>query len=244
MSEQLAHSVQIYKLDQGYFPHIRRRIIIRALVTYVIIGLIVTAFFWYKMPDIRVESYVIMSLFFLVVVIFALRKAIGRERESWETFELQVTETALTRRIASHPDITLTRDDVQKIEEAANGILVVRGPTFNQTIFIHYALQQREILRALLATWCPIGTITKKRWGPLTSIAIYVAMLGILAGAFASANKIVVTICAILVTGLFSWVAWYIYHCKHYDRRLRYSMWFMIFPVTAALIRAIILLQQ
>jgi hypothetical protein len=105
----------------------------------------------------------------LAALAFGAKKGIKRSRESWLSYELDIGEDFLTRRINDFPELEIQRHEITKIRESSTG-LRVETESKDRVIGIAPALVGYEDAKTRLSQWVvptqevQQGWITPARW--------------------------------------------------------------------------------
>jgi hypothetical protein len=105
----------------------------------------------------------------LAALALGAKKGIKRSRESWLSYELDIGEDFLTRRINDFPELEIQRHEITKIRESSTG-LRVETESKDRVIGIAPALVGYEDAKTRLSQWVvptqevQQGWITPARW--------------------------------------------------------------------------------
>jgi hypothetical protein len=139
------------------------------------------------------------ALLLATLITWAAVRTLDRQ---WATFQLTLTDEAISRSAAQVPDITIARASISAIEEYPETALVVRGATRRNAILIPVGLAGYAQVREQLATWQPITTRQGQRGLLLRCLglglipAVALTMLGM-----ASTPVLVLLIGAVILVG-------------------------------------------
>lgn len=178
-------------------------------------------------------------IFSLIVMIPAsgvsLYYNIKRQKRTYESFRLTITEDAVIREQADTPTITIPRNRINEISRTGSGIICIVGDSKMNAIGVPLQIANRRELERTLSEIRPI--ITKSPWAStviLQLIGIAVVIVGCPIGLLTE-DRLTITIsgiglCAFLVVGFVL-----IHRSKHFDRRMKRMSYLTIIPVLAIL---------
>jgi hypothetical protein len=152
-----------------------------------------------------------MMGFAVLGVVLGALVGIGRERQSWASYELLIDETHLVRKQYGMLDAEVKREDIVAIQEAASGELVVRTQNRAVFIWIPRVLNGYDEVRERLSSWREFEQVGSSepsgdprpvpQWVPagLSILAIVVAIVS--DGMFVKAGAF----CVFIVTALWNY---------------------------------------
>lgn len=174
--------------------------------------------------------------FLAVVLTLAVRRAIERARTELASFELHVSDDALSRTLADHADIAVRRADVTAIEEHPNG-LIVRGA--NRRLLVPRTVDGFGEVRERLREWAPIQEGPRRRSQEGFTLLLTAGALGAMAVLFTSTNPVVVVPLALVFVIGAVYTVWAVRRDEHVGAAMKRATWWMLLPAFAALLRAL-----
>jgi len=175
----------------------------------------------------------------IIPVLWGVRRSFRRQQLSWQSFELSLSSEGIRRRMTGYPDIHIRRDEIKRIDEHGEW-LVVRTTRPGPGLIIPKGLEGFEEVRHELLSR---HHVEKQRGSDhqrlVWSLLTVVATLGAFAVLALSTDPlIVVPLAAMMVIGA-GWAIWVVRRSPHIDERTKRTIWFVLLPALAAVIKAL-----
>jgi len=160
-----------YRLELDGFKAVKKRVILRIVVT-LLLALGIVSYFSY--PD-QIDPVMagVMLVIMILVGAHSIHEAIHRERVKWLSYCLTIDGDTIGRRIDGMPAVNIDRSEITKIEEGAGGLTL---RTAQSQVFVHVpsALQSYAEVRKTFMGIAPI--VAPSRIAGLASYAIVAAI--------------------------------------------------------------------
>jgi hypothetical protein len=167
---------------------------------------------------------------------YGLWNGVRRGRASWNSFQVTISDDAITRRVAFLPDFVLTRDSIVEITQNRRCDIAIRGRGLTKVIGVAADLDGLDEFCAMLAAWQPI-----KRRQPLlggnAGLLAGVATVAAYAGTFISRNPLIVVPAGLIIGVGLLYCAWFFWRSPHSDRRFRWWILIVILIAMSAFVR-------
>lgn len=216
------------------FREVRKKLLMANLYGYVI-GILAVALAFIVLREEPSDG----TIFTLIIMIPAsgvsLYYNLKREKRTYESFRLTITEDAVIREQANTPTITIPRNRITEIFRTGSGIICIVGDSKINAIGVPLQIENREELERTLSEIRPI--VTKSPWTPtviLQLIGLAVVIVGCPIGLLTE-DRIIITVsgigfCAFFVLGFVL-----IHRSKHFDRRMKRLSYLTIIPLLGIL---------
>jgi len=233
--------MQQFKVREGGFNEIRKKILMRMIPMLVIIGGTGIAISMVnsknKKDDINVLPFTIPL--FLVAGGFGLYRGTSRQKASYESYTLSIGNGLVTREQVNTVRIAIPFNDIQQITKHKAGSFIIKGKKASDLILIPAQIDNAAQLELTLQD---IKGITIKETESLLQkypAITALATMGLMICVYALQNKIIVGIAGTILIGLMLWSFFKMRSNKNIDNRTKNSSW-LIFIVLASVIGVMI----
>lgn len=183
--------------------------------------------------------------YLLAVLVIGTLLTTRSSRRSWSSFSVEFGPDFIARSQFRMPDVRLLRSDVVAVEEMAHRGLLVRTADSERFIFVPEGLDDYAGLRAGLAEWRPIRTVSAATHRQRQWLGISAALLAVIwmIATMLSANRFFVVPSAFGLSVFLLWAFIAAQRSLHLDRRTKFSMWFVVFPILVLTLKTVYLLS-
>lgn len=145
-----------------------------------------------------------MTLVYSLLAFFRLRSGIARHRTVFESYVLTLDEDCITREQHQTPVIKIRRNEIKSITRRGSGIIVIKGATRPDTIYIGRQVERPEELLTRLQQYAPVKVTTQSLYENY-GYALNIIAIGLMLGVIYSEDKRIVVSCGLPLLG------WYIF---------------------------------
>jgi len=229
--------MQIFKVKQDGFKHIKKKTIIMMLpvmlivVTFgVVISLVNSKD---KTTDVSVLPIIIPVM--VGAVGFGIYRGINRQKYLFETYTLTITNNLITREQLNTPTVSIYFNEVKEITKNKKGGFTIKGTEAVDLIWIPIHIENPAELEKTLEQIHPI-TVKRKdtllqKYPTLTAFAT----LGLMFCVYTVNNKIVVGLTGTLLVALLIWSFIKIRGSKNVDSRTKKAVWWIFLPLASVI---------
>jgi hypothetical protein len=195
-------------------------------------------------PYPRTLIWILTYLFLVLVAGTGL--AVRSARRLWSAFHIELENDCLRRVQSRLPDVSITREETTEIEEMPGRGLTVRTADSEKFIYVPTAVEDYAALRAELATWKPVNTLSiattwTRQWAGVTAAMLVV---GWMVAAMLSTSLAFAAPSAFAISVFLLWTFVAAQQSLHLDRRTKLAMWLVFFPILALTLRCLRLLED
>lgn len=235
-----ANSLKTYRHAAENWPAVESRIIaIRNIIFAGIFFLFVAMDFgaaenWKGGSLKSMLPHVIAISFVSAILFFSFRRAIIRQRENWDSFELLLGPDFVVRRMNGLAEIELRRDELTAIRMYKRS-LWLQTASAERNIAVPESLADFAEVRARLSQWMPIPENTQRSWTQSRYLlpAILVVELVLFALFFVSTKSWLEVLAGVpLLAGLL-WCLVRIQKSGQLSQKIKRQMWFLLLPLLA-----------
>jgi len=235
--------MQEFRLDPAAFPAFRTQLIIQVLFRFLILYGALAVFAYAIMG---LESLKRMGVFYSVIavatIVYSIYLAVRRNLEAWKTFSVSVDENGtITRRTAGLADLTLTADQITRIEESSGQGVSVRTQDASRFIFASIHLRDYNTFLARLRELRPVAVKEVQIRSPFSLLLLLGVLAGILVPmyfALASKDSRYALAGCVVVIGILLYCRSKILADPNVDERVKKSMWAMYLILFSMLLNA------
>jgi len=195
-----------YKNAPVGFATVKKRILTRSIPLVLIsalVGLSITFFSEKNGPDLL--TWLIIILFIAAVMSYAVIKSIKAQKEAYNSYSLTLGNNFLSRQQNNLTAITLFFNEITQITENKFGDLVVKGQKSDHLIVISAFIEDHAEIKSILQALQPITQSSTKNIFQKYPLVAAVLPLGCMAAVYLINNKIVVSICGLILIAFMLW---------------------------------------
>lgn len=226
--------MQHFTTAKDRFREVRKKLLMANLYGYVI-GTLLVAVGHIILREEPSDSLISTLIIMIPVSGVSLYYNLKRQKRTYESFRLTITEDAVIREQADTPTITIPRNRINEIFRTGSGIICIVGESKLNAIGVPLQIENREELERKLSEIRPI--VTKSPWTStviLQLIGIAVVIAGCPIGLLTDDRPTITVsgfgLCAFLVVGFIL-----IHRSKHFDRRMKRMSYLTIIPLLGVL---------
>lgn len=136
---------------------------------------------------------------------FTMTRMFNKQKKMLQSYRLTITENEIVREQMNMPPLTINFMEVKEIMKTRKGSFIVRGVSRNDLIQIPYWVDDAANLEEQLQNFATVTTATN--WLRMQYGVLAIRLLGIALFLITCTvnNKIIISICAILLIGLIIW---------------------------------------
>jgi heme O synthase-like polyprenyltransferase len=230
-----------YKIPPEGLASIRKRIVKRQIpmniLMVVIIVAVLTAQNIYSHgydPMITIITGVVILVGLSLLSLRRARRNIRRQMEVYETYTVTLTENLLSRESDKLPTIAIYRREIKQISLTRSGGLVVKGNDPRAVIGIPREIEDYEELRDALAQIMPFKPLRNEALLKVSGFLVGIAVIGLFICVLAVHNRIIVTVCGALYSGVLIWSFIAIRRNRNIDHKGKRAAWAVLYLVALA----------
>jgi hypothetical protein len=194
--------IRTYKLTQVYLQYLRKQYMTRVLPLFLVFPILVGLFSIFISSHINLYSIFIIIILLAIIYLFS-RKQLIHEVNSWESFQILITEDSIIRKQDNMNEIIIPFRNISKIIELNKKILQIESGLDQQKITISHHLENYEEVKIILSQYHLIESIEKNdeytRIKLILAILLIISSIGIV---FYSRNIFLVFPSGILIIGI------------------------------------------
>lgn len=229
--------MQEYKLTPAFFSQMRKRIFTFGVP---LCGLLAFVGIWVGTKGNISSSSIIIAIPLLGSVLgFGLFSSLRQQQRLWASYRLVVGEHYIKRIQQGMPEITIAKNELSKITEAAGGGLMVQASAPDRQIVIPATIENYSELRSLLSGWHAIQNLSQTRVKWLSFLPVAASLLTIAAYTttmLATNPVLVVGVGTLLLVVLLASLV-LIQRSIYMTRQVKRSSWFIILPMFTLVVR-------
>jgi hypothetical protein len=231
--------MRTFKYDPARFSELRK-IILKGSIPVMLAAIAVGFYVGFSIRQSQNSSVNVLPVAIPISVLLALlagriglTRAVKRQRVLFESYRVTIDESAIIREQFNTPTIRIMKSDITLIAKNANKSLTIKGRNNREVIGIGAQIEDYDELEKILRQIKPFSDPSQK-----ALLEKYRSLLGIVtiilfAAVFLSQDKLMVTLCGILLLGLLGWSFIEVLRSTHFDARTKRSVYIMILPVFA-----------
>jgi hypothetical protein len=199
--------MQTFKLDQHRFKELRKNIIIRLLLFYVMVAAIVLGIFYFG-PDDKAMDSKTLQLFIPLMLItwsFGIYRGVKKQQQLFNTYVLTISNNMVMHEQLNTQTISVYFNDINEIIKHKNGSITIKGKDKSDVIAIPVQAENFDVIESLLQSAKPIITETQvsfmQKYSSLGAIVTGILMICV----YTVNNKIIVGITGTLLIVFMLW---------------------------------------
>lgn len=219
-----------YRIRPGGSEEIRKQFLKKILVFISIIAVIVMASTIYnaKADEYAMITIPVTIIVFTIVVAFSIRNMFKKQKELLDSYALTINDNTIIRYQLNTPTITLYRTEVKEILRKNNKGFIIKGINAEDIIYVSSQVENYRELEILLNEIKPIISYSPKNFFEKFPIITILLVFGLMAGVYASMNKVVVFLCGVPVIIIIVWSFIKIQKSKNLERKAKRSSWIIL----------------
>jgi uncharacterized membrane protein (DUF485 family) len=226
--------MQEFTTKPNGFEEIRKKLIVRMSAIF---GFILIAVFAFQMMSSNKNDEGTPSTwpyvfgFLVLVMIFSLVRGVKRQKATFESYSLKITEDSITREVLNVPTIVLKKRDVREIIKSQQGDFCIVGDNKISAILIPAQINNSKELERILQEIKPIQVRISKSWAEYLQIPIVFLGIGSMFLCLLASNKIVVGVSGLsfIVLMIYSFIV--IQMSKNVEKRTKRLSFILFFPL-------------
>jgi len=226
-----------YKNTPAGFVTFKKRVLLRTipLILISIVAGLSIAFFSEKSQPTDLLTWIIIILFVVAVMTYAVIKSIKTQKEAYNSYSLTLGIDFLSRQQNNLPTITLFFNEITQITEDKFGNLLVKGQKSDQTIAIPEFIEDNNKIRSILQSLQPITKQSTKKILQKYPFIPAMLSLGCMAIVYLSHNKILVAVCGLGLITFMSWSFFKIRASKQKPDNVKSKAWLVVLVVASVI---------
>lgn len=174
------------------------------------------------------NTYPILIPLIALLFIFAIYRAINRQKVLYDTYRLTLDDNLIKREQINTPTVTLYLGDVQYIKKQRSGGFILSGKNANDKIIIPAQIEKYDELEISLNQIKTIDIEINKpvlqKYQGLFSLIV----LGSMVCVFTVSDKLVVAVSGMIVVVVLIWGGVEIRRSKNIDLKTKRASWYII----------------
>lgn len=226
-----------FNIQENGFNEIRNKVLFRAIGIGLIAaggGLSISLFNSHSQTsDINTLPFVIPLI--LGALAFGLFKGLKRQKLIFYSYDLTISEDAITREQALTSPISIPTSEIQQVIKSSMGTFLIKGKTPQDVIGIPSQIENSEALESILSELHCITFSDDKSFSQKYQWVFPLLTVALMAIIYISTNKILVGISGTtLTTGLiYSLVTTQL--SKQIDKKTKRTMWLVLVVILSAI---------
>jgi flagellar biosynthesis protein FliQ len=218
-----------FAIRENGFDAIKKKVLVRTLVVMIAamtVGLTISTLnAKHEKDDVNILPYFIP----LMAVFIAYRMYSGTKKlkTSFESFTLNIADNVITREQNNLNPLSISAIEIKEIVKNKDGTIVIKGLTASDMICVPAQINDPEGLEILLNSLHPVTVKNKDSFLRKYSFLLAFVMMGLMLGVYAATNKIIVTVCGVLLIGLLGWGIYNVQQNKNVDVKVKRSSWWV-----------------
>ena len=242
-----ANSLKTYRHAAENWPAVESRIIAIRNILFVGIFLLLVAMDFGAAENWKEGSlksllpHIIAVSFVFAMLAFSFRRAINRQRENWDSFELLLGPDFVVRRMNGLAEMELHRDELTAIRMYKRSLLL-QAASAERSIAVPEGLADFAEIRDRLSQWMPISENTPQRWTQSRYFlpGILVVELLLFGLFFVSTKSWLEVLAGVpLLAGLL-WCLVRIQKSGQLSQKIKRQMWLLVLPLLAIAARLVL----
>lgn len=173
-------------------------------------------------------DYVVMIIF-LACLGFVLWTTRMKQKKVWQTYELVITQSGISRTQYGFPDISILKSDVVEAVQRVDGSISIIAKSRVNNIAIPFAVENRDQLIAEIASFTTIRQLNSDGiWRFYGGITVFIVLLVV---CLVSSNRYVTTISGILIVALLGYSIYETSRSKNIESRTKRLAFMAIIPI-------------
>ena len=220
-----------YQNTPAGFIILRKRILSKSVPLIIGASLFGLAIFYFTENSQPIDPIfgVIYISFIAIIMIYAIRKSIKRQKELYDSYVLKIADGFLSRQQIGLPVIIMLFSDIIQITEDKNGDLLIKST--KDRIAISGLIENYNDVKGTLQTIIPITQLQIKNPIQKYPLAYMVLVLAVFAAVYISNNKIIVGICGIATIIIMVLSFYQIQTSKLIDTKIKRTSWFFLLVI-------------
>lgn len=222
-----------FKIKANSFDEIRKKVLIKAIL-FALIAVIGAGIITYLNTEDGTSFFNVYFIgFILVVMAFGLYRGINRQKLMFDSFKLTLDSNGIIREQHNTPIVSIPYSDITEIIKNSNDSFMIKGKSTLDLIIVPSQIEQYTKLEKLLADIKPFSTSTNKSFLQKFSGIIPILMVGLTVVFYVSDDKIMVSICGIILLIGLLYSLFEIQKSKNIDSKTKKGMWFILFVIAS-----------
>lgn len=232
-----------FEYNAGRFADVRKIILTRSAP---IILIATVAGLYLGLRDVNAQpgpiNFILIILPLVILLsLFSLWKGmargIKRQRVLYDSYRLTVDDGGITRMQFDTPTIHIANKDISRIFKSANGGFTITGCNQHEVIVIDERINNHVELEQLLLRIKPIDDIPRRSLLEKIPNLPVIVVIFLFVVVYLSGNKIIVTLCGVLLIGLLGWSLFHARKSKNIDAKTRRGLYLIFIPIYAILVK-------
>jgi len=220
-----------FKIKENGYQEIKKQTLIRTLPVMVISIAVGLVSFEHNNiinsdSDVNVYPYIIPII--MAAIAYGINKGLKRQKEIFETYELNLTDEGIERKQCNTPTISLQFSDIKSLTKSKQGGLLIKGNSIANAIMVHPQVEDSSILETILTEKCDCEIIGKKPLNQQLAIPITIVALASVATLYVATNKILVGISGSIVSAIMIYSFITIQKNKNVDNKTKKLSYYML----------------
>jgi hypothetical protein len=233
--------MKTYHLSPLFFEGLKRRLFVFGIPLMVLAAGAGVILYFANPNNQPFNAAPFILAFIAAILVFSIWNAWRQQCKLWKSYQLNVSESAITREQMGFSPITITRDEIAKIIERPDQGLSIYTTDHSRRIDVPATLEGYGELRTCLNGWDLLETPPQKILLP--GWLIPAAMVGSVAAflvIFLSPSKYLVIVVGLLMLIILIPGTLMVWRSKLVDRGTKRRLWTAIFPAMAIAARVML----
>ena len=218
-----------WRIKPNGFAEIRWHVIRRTLVLSVVAMLVGFAISWNNLGPGQGSDGLLLAIP-IVIGSLAIGLFIGlrRQKEIFESYELELTETHITQRRKNTPDTSIALDEIQEIRKTTNGVLTIKSENRFRSIIVPIQIENRHELESILSDITEIKSDEKKAVTSVGTRMLPFLVMGLMFLVYSAENKWLVGAAGVLTAAILLWSFITMQRSTQLDHRTKRLSWIVM----------------
>jgi hypothetical protein len=227
--------MQQFKVSDEGYKKFKKKWLTVALPVMVIVLAVIILVIILSPTDKEVNTLPFTIPFMVIIFGFSLFRSLRKQKKFLLSYSVTISGDGITREQLNTPALSISSIEIREIIKTEKGYFTIKGVNRTDVIHIPYCIDNYTVLEERLRELAPITVNTKdpffKKYRAFLAIPAFGAILAV----YLVTNKIIVCICAILVTALLIWAFYEIRISKNAPENTKRSSW-IYFLIIASIV--------
>jgi len=236
-----------FKLRPEAFAKVKKRIIIRFAVIFVVCFVLVTlASGQQNKVDAATNAVTaaVIFLFLIVIYFFSIRRSLKYAKLLYDSYTFIIEGNTLTRLQQNTPAISFNFNEVKTISKTSKGNLIITGTKPGDIIYIPPTVENPAEMEQLLAGIQPISKTAAISFIVKYNLPISVLVIAMMICVYAVNNKVIVGVSGTVVSLVLVWGLYDTQANKNIDTKTKRNMLWTLVVLLSVITVTIIKLRR
>lgn len=229
--------MSVYKNNPEGFAKLRKRLVVATsiLMLIVVTGIIIYGLIINKDPTSLTVS-ICLAAFYLVLMFFSLKRTINRQQQIFDSYELHIGETYISRKQQGVPDSRIDNKEIRSITKAANGSILIKSSAPSAMICISPSIQHYNEVEFYLNTLISVQNQGSKNLLQKYAYLFLIVFAVLTITFFITTNRLITLITGTVLLVVLTWSFYKLRKNKNLDVKLRRSAWWSLYLIIIVII--------